>query len=118
MSNKLLVSLLYYSELQMRKTIPKIYFRISNKRGIPVSTLRGLEKQGRKLVKLGQDVKYFETCLDISLCPEVLKFKILTLNYDKNGKNLHQAVVRKKLKEVSREKRIAEARFRTQKWNF
>ena len=33
----------------------------------------------------------------------------------KNGKDLYQAVVRKKLKEVNREKRIAEARFRTQK---
>ena len=83
-----------------------------------MSTLRALEKQGCKFVKLGLDVKYFETCLDLSLCPEFLKFKIPTLNCEKNGKDLYQAVVRKKLKEVNREKRIVEARFRTQKMEF
>ena len=80
-----------------------------------MSTLKALEKQGHKLAKLGLDVKYFETCLDLILYPEFLKFKIPTLNCDKNGKDLYHAVVSKKLKEVNREKRIAEARFRTQK---
>ena len=65
------------------------------------------------MVKLGLDVKYFETCLDLSLCPEFLKFKIPSLNCDKNGKYLYLTVVRKKHKKVNREKRIAEARFRT-----
>ena len=53
-----------------------------------MSTLRALEKQGQKLVKLGLDV--LETCLDLSLCPEFLKFKIPTLNCEKNGKDLYQ----------------------------
>ena len=40
-------------------------------------------------------------------------FKIQTLNYDKDCKDLYQAVERKKLKQANREKRVAEARFRT-----
>ena len=70
-----------------------------------MSTLRALEKQGRKLVELGLDVKYFKTCLDLSLCPVFLKFKMPTLNFDKDGKDLYQAVEKKKLKEVNRKKR-------------
>jgi len=50
-------------------SIPKFYFGICNKRGIPVSAFRALEKQGKKLIKLGLDIKYFESCLDLNLCP-------------------------------------------------
>ena len=80
-----------------------------------MSTLRALEKQGRKLVKFGPDFKYFKTCLDLSLCPEFLKFKIPTLNRDKDGKDLHQAVVKKKTQRGEQEKKIAEAKLRTTK---
>jgi len=96
-------------------SLPKIYFRLSNKRGIPVSTLRALEKQGRKLVKLRLDVKYFESCLDLNLCPEFLKFKCPNLSVYKDNRDILQTVVRKKPKEINREKRIAEATFDAQK---
>ena len=96
-------------------SLPKLYFKISNKRGILVSTLRALEKQGKKLVKLRLDVKYFETCLDLDLYPEFLKLKITNLNFSKNRKDVYQTVVRNKLKEINQEKQTAEAEFTKQK---
>ena len=94
-------------------SLPKIYYKISNKRGIPVSTLRAFEKQGHKLVKLRLDVKYLEACLDLNLCLEFLKFKPPNLNVYGDGTNreLFKVVVKEKVKEVDRIKKAAEVRF-------
>ena len=92
-------------------SLPKLYHGTSNKKGIPVSTLRAFEKPGRKQVKLGLDVKYFQSCLDLKLCPEFLKFKPPNLSVYRNGKDLYQVVVSKKLKEINKNKRVTEIRF-------
>jgi len=69
-------------------SLPKFYFGMCNKRGILVSTSSALEKQGKKLVKPGLDIKDFESCLDLNLCTEFLKFKIPNLNVHSNRKNV------------------------------
>ena len=53
----------------------EIYFRISSKRGTPVKDLRQIERYGLKIVKLKLDVKFFETCANLDICPQFLKFK-------------------------------------------
>ena len=80
-----------------------------------MSTFRALERQGNKLTKLGLDLKYFETCLDLNLCPEFLKFRPPKLQVYKHNTEFYQVVVRKKLKEIEREKKAAEFRFNSQK---
>lgn len=96
-------------------SLPKLYHKICNERGLPVSVLRNFEKQGHKLVKLKLDVKYFENCLDLNLCPEFLRFKTPNLNVFKNNKDLYLTVVRKKLAEIKSTKKVAETKFNSQK---
>ena len=70
--------LLYFVVLWIKKTfysLPKLYFYISSKRDITVNELRQLEKLGYKTGKLKLDVRYLETCRDLGICPEFLKFK-------------------------------------------
>ena len=80
-----------------------------------MSTLRAFEKRGHKLVKLGLDVKYLKNCADLNICPEFLKFKPPKLNVYKDGRDLYRTIVRKKLKEIDKDKRIAQTRFNNQK---
>ena len=54
-------------------------------------------------MKLRLDVKYFETCADLDLCPQFLKFKAPKLKVYKNSSELYQIVVSKKLKEVRKD---------------
>ena len=115
MFNPLVVLAVIVIWLKKCNSLPKLYHGICSRRGIPVSTFRSLEKHGHKLVKLNLDVKYFESCLDLNLCPEFLKFKAPNLSVYRDGRYLFQAVVRKKLKEVKKDKRIAESRFKQQK---
>ena len=79
-------------------SLPKLYHGIDSKRKIPVSTLRAFEKQGHILVKLQLDIKYFETCLDLDLCPEFLKFKPPNLSVYNNAQYLYGPILRKKLR--------------------
>ena len=59
--------------------------------------------------------KYLENCADLNICPEFLKFKPPKLNVYKDGRDLYQTIVRKKLKEIDKDKRIAQTRFNNQK---
>ena len=51
----------------------------------------------------------------MDLCPEFLKFKSPNLSVYKNAQYLDEPVLRKKLKEVIRSKKLAENRFQRQK---
>ena len=84
---------------------------MSNKRGIPLSTLRKLERNGRKVTKLKLDLKYFETCLELRLCPQFLKFKPPNLSVYKKPQFLYQTVLERKLKETLREFRTADKAY-------
>ena len=50
--------------------LPKLYHALSSKRDVTIKLQRKLEKLGLKLVKLNLDVKYFETCIDLDICPK------------------------------------------------
>ena len=66
----------------------KLYFRISSKRGTPVKDLRHIERYGLKIVKLKLDVKFFETCANLDICPQFLKFKAPNLKIYRNTKSI------------------------------
>ena len=76
-------------------SLPKLYHSISKKRGIPVSLFRKNERLGLKVVKLKLDVNYFETCLDLKICPRFLKFKPPNLSVYKKPDYLFQSVLSK-----------------------
>ena len=81
-------------------SLPELYHHISNKRGIPVKSLRRLEKYGLKAVKLRLDKQYFESCLDLGLYPPKFKLKDTKLSSFHDDKEIHLAVVREQLKAV------------------
>ena len=83
--NALTVALLW---LLKAKSLPKLYHGICNKRDVQVSDLRALEKQGHKIAKLKPDIKFFNTCLDLKLCSQFLKFRDPSLTVYKNNKDL------------------------------
>ena len=80
-----------------------------------MSLFRKNERLSLKVVKLKLDVNYFETCLNLKICPRFLKFKPPNLSVYNKPDNLFPSVLGKKLKETNRELRIAESRFRSMK---
>ena len=46
----------------------------------PSSMQKKLKRTGRKVTKLKLDLIYFETCLELRLCPQFLKFKMPKLS--------------------------------------
>ena len=87
----------------MKKTLyslPKLYFYINSKRDITVTELRQLEELGYKTGKLKLDVRYLETCRDLRICPEFLKFKPPNLKVYALSKDLCINILIKKLKKV------------------
>ena len=83
-------SSIYYS-------LPKFYYCISSKRGIPVRDFRHLEDLAIKVGKKRLDVDYWKRCLDLGICPEFLTFRPPKVKQYNNTKDLYQHVVRKGL---------------------
>ena len=94
-------------------SLPKLYYRISTKRGITVRKLRNLEKVGWKTVKIKLDLKYLQTCLELDLCPEFLKFKPPNLKVYNKPRDIYRLVVKKKLKEIKCEENLADRKYQT-----
>ena len=91
--------LLYFVVLWIKKTfysLPKLYFYVSSKRDITVNELRQLEKLGCKTGKLKLDVRYLETCHDLGICPEFLKFKPPNLKVYASSKDNRYKYMKKK----------------------
>ena len=109
----LVLWLLYIAILWYKKTtsLPKLYFSISSKRGIQVKDLRQIEKFGQKIVKLRLDIKYFEICSNLNLCPEFLKFRPPKLKVYNDSSDWHRVIVLKKFKEIKRDLYKAEKEF-------
>ena len=112
-----LVVLLSIATIWLKKTysLPKLYFSLNSKRNIPVKELRQLERLGQKVGKLRLDVKYFEQCRSLQICPEFLKFKVPKLEVYRSSNNLFQIVLNKKLKELRKELKINERKYTLQK---
>ena len=53
-------------------SLPKLYYRLSNRRGLDVQKFRKLEKLALKVTKWKLDIKYFEDCDVLGVCPKLL----------------------------------------------
>ena len=81
-------------------SLPKLYHRLSSKRGIPVKQLRLFEKYAIKYAKRQLDVHYLEYCFDLGLCPQTFKFKIPTVNAYKSTKEFYDVALKKQTDEA------------------
>ena len=84
-------------------SLPQLYHHINNKRGIPVQHLRRIEKAGLKVRKLSVDVKYLESCLELKLCPKVLRVKDPKLSGSCNAHRYDMACLKERLQDVKNE---------------
>ena len=49
-------------------TLPKLFYKLQDRRDVDIHRLRKLEKLGLKVTKLTLDVKYFESCVELGIC--------------------------------------------------
>ena len=92
-------------------SLPKLYYRLSNKRSISVKNLRLLEKNAIKYARRQLDVHYLEYCFDLGLCPETFKFKIPDMPAYKRIKEFYDVALRKQTDEAKYEESKAEKNF-------
>ena len=86
-----------------KSSLPELYFNVCKKRGIPVKKFRHLEKCGLKVSKLKLDVNYFETCLNLDLCPPKYKLKDAKITEKALSSQLHRVVVEDALNNVRKQ---------------
>ena len=92
-------------------SLPKLYYRLSKQKGVTATQLKKLKKYAWKVLKLNLDIKYFENCLDLNLCPKFLKFKPPNLQVYRNSDDLYRIVLNKKLKLTKKDKKKASLEF-------
>ena len=92
-------------------SLPKLYFRINIRRGIAISQLRQLERVSLKVVKLKLDLRYFQTCIDLSICPEFLKFKPPRISAYSRPADLYQIGLKRKLLKVRKATKNMEKQY-------
>ena len=104
----LLLCVLWY--IKINNSLPKLFYNISSKRGIPVRQCRKFEDLSMKLAKKRLDIAYWPRCLDLGTCPKFLRFKPPKTKQYRSTKELYQCVVRKGLsiaKQECRETQMA-----------
>ena len=103
--NPVHLMLLFFIKLLSSKytSLAQYYHFLDNKRGIPVKTLRYLEKSGLKVRKLCVDVKYLESCVELELCPPSLKVTDRKIAESSNANRYHLASLRERLQVVKKE---------------
>ena len=111
----LLLSIIFISYKRI-VSLQKLCFNKEKK--FLVDVFRKLEKNGAKVLKLILDVKFLESCLELKICPEFLKFKRPRLSVYNNSDNLFQSVLNKKLLETKQELRQAERLYSSSKEVF
>lgn len=92
-------------------SLPRLYYRLSNKRRIPVKKLRDLEKKAVKYARRQLDVHYLEYCFDLGICPETFRFKIPNDTAYKKNKEFYDVALQKQTEEAKYEKSLAENQF-------
>ena len=107
----LLYCFLWFSSIY--HSLPKFYYCISSKRGIPVREFRQLENLATKVGKKRLDVEYWNRCLDLGICPEFLTFKPPNVKQYRSTRDLYQHVVRKGLNIAKEELAEAEVLHKT-----
>ena len=86
-----------------KPSLPHLYYHVCKKRGIQVKTFRHLEKCGLKVSKLKLDVHYFETCLNLDLCPPKYKLKDTKVAEKALSTQLHRVVVEDALNNIQKQ---------------
>ena len=76
-----------------------------------VKCLRKLEKAGTQVTKLSLDLKYFEKCLELGICPKYLRFKPPKLPVYKNCKNVYRQVVNNQINVVKKDLKYAKSKY-------
>ena len=99
-------------------SLPKLYYRLSSKRGIPVKQLRELEKKAIKYARRLLDVHYLEYCFDLGICPQKFKFKIPDENAYKSTKEFYDVALRKQTSEAKHAESIAKTNFNETKFDL
>ena len=107
----LLTSLNWYSKTT---TLPKLYYRLQNRREVGLHVFRKLEKSGIKVTKLTLDLKYFENCVELGICPQYLRFKPPKLSAYHNTTNVFRQVVNNQINIVKRDLRKAKDHYSSQ----
>ena len=100
--NGVLLLILWYLKTT---SLPKLYHRISSKRGIPVKVCRRIENLCLKASKKSLDVKYWQRCVDLGVCPKFLMFQPPKLQQYRNTQNVYQQVVLNALRDAEHEER-------------
>ena len=83
-------------------SLPKLFYQLQDRRGVGLTRFRSLEKSGIKVTKLVLDVRYFENCIELGICPQFLKFKPPKLSAYKNTKNVYRQVLNNQIVEVKK----------------
>ena len=86
-----------------KSSLPELYYNVCKKRGISVKKFRHLEKCGLKVSKLKLDVNYFETCLNLDLCPPKYKLKDAKITERSLSNQLHRVVVEDALNNIRKQ---------------
>ena len=107
------VAFIWFTNGLKLTSLPKLYYRLSNKRRIPIKKLRLLEKNAIKYARRQLDVQFLEYCFDLGLCPETFKFKIP--NVFKSNKEFYDVALRKQTDAAKYEESVAEDNFRNMK---
>ena len=89
-------------------SLPRLYYRLSSKRGIPVKQLRQLEKIAIKYARRQLDVHFLEYCYDLGICPEKFKFKVPNIAAYKTTREFYDVALKKQTEQAKRDESTAE----------
>ena len=92
-------------------SLPKLYYRLQGRRDVDVKRLRKLEKAGLKVTKLTLDIKFFESCIELGVCPPFFKFKAPNLPVYKRTKGIYSKVLSDQIRITSKELKSATSRY-------
>ena len=77
--------------------LPRLYYYIGKRRNINVQQFRTFERLHKRLSKLPFDIKYFENCLELGICPTFLTTKFPNLPAFKDTTTLKKTIINNQL---------------------
>ena len=83
---------------------PTLYFRLASARGVEVQLFRKSEKSAVRLAEKLLDEDFFQTCLDLQLCPKFLKFRPPNLRTYEDVNSIYHQVIQHEIKVLRDEK--------------
>ena len=95
-------------------SLPKLYYRLKDRREVDIQHLRKVEKAGLKVTKLLLDLKYFDTCVELGVCPNYLKFKPPKLPAYRDTKSVYRQVLSNQIKYSLKDLKSTKAHYSAQ----